>query len=122
MQSYRRGARECMQAYGSKPGSCQAKPEDRSIVVQITDSCPECSTDQMDLQANIWAQIANPAPAGGRVNMQYRVRLHKTLSVICVDLIAALGRGCHQCRNLPSFNPKVSLQPSMWGRLMHTYI
>ena len=89
--------------YGSKPGSCQANPDDRNIVVQITDSCPECAADQMDLQANIWAQIANPAPAGGRVNIQFRVRLrtHLERSAISSDSIAALGRRCHRCRNLP---------------------
>lgn len=62
-----------MQAFGSKPGSCQSDPNNRSIVIQITDSCPECAVDQIDIQALTWAKIANPSPSGGRINMQYRV-------------------------------------------------
>ncbi len=61
--------------FGPKPGSCQQDPNKRSIVIQITDSCPECAANQLDLQALTWAQIANPSPAGGRVNIQYRVCL-----------------------------------------------
>lgn len=59
-------------ALGPRPGSCQKDPTRRNIVIQITDSCPNCSSDQIDIQANTWAKIANPSPSGGRINMQYR--------------------------------------------------
>ena len=42
---------------GDKPGSCQADPRQRSIVVQITDQCPECGPNHMDMQALTWAKV-----------------------------------------------------------------
>ena len=43
---------------GAKPGSCQADPRQRSIVVQITDQCPECGPNHMDMQALTWAKVS----------------------------------------------------------------
>lgn len=42
---------------GSKPGSCQADPARRGIVVMVTDSCPECASNQLDLQALTWEKV-----------------------------------------------------------------
>ena len=41
---------------GDKPGSCQADPNKRAIVIQITDQCPECEANHMDIQALTWAK------------------------------------------------------------------
>jgi hypothetical protein len=32
-------------------GRCNADPDARSITIQITDACPECQPDQLDIQA-----------------------------------------------------------------------
>ncbi len=42
---------------GSKPGSCQADPARRAMVVMVTDSCPECASNQLDLQALTWEKV-----------------------------------------------------------------
>ena len=42
---------------GDKPGSCNPDPNRRSIVIQITDQCPECEPDHLDLQALTWAKV-----------------------------------------------------------------
>lgn len=42
----------------------------KSVVVTITDSCPECGSDHMDLQALVFDKIAPMAL--GRINMRYR--------------------------------------------------
>lgn len=70
----------CMQL-GSKPGSCQANPADRSIVVQITDQCPECGADHMDLQALTWARVSNILMTPFNVYRVNGVILHAHLSV-----------------------------------------
>ena len=43
---------------GDKPGSCQEDPKQRSIVVQITDQCPECGPNHLDIQALTWAKVS----------------------------------------------------------------
>jgi hypothetical protein len=40
------------------------------VTVTITDSCPECGADHMDLQALVFEKIA--PPSGGRINIRYR--------------------------------------------------
>lgn len=42
----------------------------KSVVVTITDSCPECGADHMDLQALVFDKLAPMAL--GRINMRYR--------------------------------------------------
>lgn len=45
---------------GDKPGSCQADPNNRTIVVMISDSCPECEANHLDLQALTWEKVMIP--------------------------------------------------------------
>ena len=47
----------CCLQLGDKPGSCNPDPNGRSIVVQITDQCPECEANHMDIQALTWAKV-----------------------------------------------------------------
>ena len=42
---------------GDQPCSCQADPSKRSIVIQITDNCPQCEADHLDIQALTWAKV-----------------------------------------------------------------
>ena len=41
-----------------------------STYITITDSCPECAADHIDLQALVFEKIA--PPSGGRINIRYR--------------------------------------------------
>jgi len=52
---------------GDLVGSCQANPTLRSIVVQITDQCPECEPDHLDIQALTWAKVSSVQLAGVHV-------------------------------------------------------
>lgn len=42
---------------GDKPGTCNPDPNGRSIVIQITDQCPQCGQNQIDIQALTWAKV-----------------------------------------------------------------
>ena len=42
---------------GDQVGSCQSNPIIRSIVIQITDQCPQCEPDHLDVQALTWAKV-----------------------------------------------------------------
>lgn len=42
----------------------------KSVTITITDSCPECGADHMDLQALVFDKLS-PMPLG-RINMKYR--------------------------------------------------
>lgn len=42
----------------------------KSVTVTITDSCPECAADHMDLQALVFDKLSPMAL--GRINMKYR--------------------------------------------------
>ena len=42
---------------GDKQGSCQEDPTKRAIVVQITNQCPECGPNHVDIQALTWAKV-----------------------------------------------------------------
>ena len=55
------GCRCCALQLGDKPGSCQEDPKQRSIVVQITDQCPECGPNHLDIQALTWAKVRSSA-------------------------------------------------------------
>eukprot|EP00884_Botryococcus_braunii_P000413 jgi/Botrbrau1/10372/Bobra.146_2s0010.1 len=51
-------------------GRCYTGPEQVSVIVQITDECPECKPDHIDIQAMTFEKLA-PMHLG-RVNIQYR--------------------------------------------------
>ena len=42
---------------GDKLGSCQQDPNQRAIVIQITDECPQCEPNHLDIQALTWAKV-----------------------------------------------------------------
>ena len=46
---------------GDLAGSCQSNPTFRSIVIQITDQCPQCEPDHLDVQALTWAKVRSVA-------------------------------------------------------------
>ncbi len=41
-----------------------------SVIVQITDICPECAADHLDIQALTYNKLS--AMDTGRINIQYR--------------------------------------------------
>ena len=41
---------------------CNSDPSQRSVVVMITDTCPECASNQLDIQAQTWAKVSSPNP------------------------------------------------------------
>ncbi|GAB4813674.1 hypothetical protein N2152v2_000720 [Parachlorella kessleri] len=61
-----------IQCTDSRPGVCvkDSSGNSASVTAMITDSCPECEADHIDLQANSFAKLA--VPAYGRVQMHYR--------------------------------------------------
>jgi len=44
---------------GQTTGSCQGDPQQRSAVVLVTDTCPQCESDHLDLQAVIWSKVSS---------------------------------------------------------------
>ena len=42
---------------GDQPGTCNPDATARSIVVQITDQCPQCESNHWDIQALTWAKV-----------------------------------------------------------------
>lgn len=51
-------------------GNCNPDPNQRSTYITVTDSCPECGPDHIDMQALTYAKIAPPWT--GRISIQYR--------------------------------------------------
>ena len=42
---------------GQTTGSCRSDPNQRSAVVMVSDTCPQCESDHLDLQAIIWSKV-----------------------------------------------------------------
>ncbi|BDA46490.1 probable Expansin-A2 at N-terminal half [Coccomyxa sp. Obi] len=61
---------ECLQNNGQFAGRCNQDPNARMVTVMITDSCPECEPNHMDLQALTFNKVAPMAL--GRIDMRYR--------------------------------------------------
>ena len=59
-----------IQCVEGKEFAGRCRPGAPSVTVTITDSCPECAADHMDLQALVFDKLA-PMPLG-RINMRYR--------------------------------------------------
>ncbi|CAG9462753.1 unnamed protein product [Pedinophyceae sp. YPF-701] len=51
-------------------GRCNSDVSRRSVKIVVTDSCPECGSDHLDLQARTFEQIA--PMRGGRISLSYR--------------------------------------------------
>ena len=47
----------CSAQLGDQPGTCNSDASARSIVVQITDQCPQCESNHWDVQALTWAKV-----------------------------------------------------------------
>ncbi|KAK9839672.1 hypothetical protein WJX81_004788 [Elliptochloris bilobata] len=61
---------KCVDVGGAFAGRCSKDPNQRSVTVTITDVCPECESDHIDMQALTFNKIA--PMEGGRINIQYR--------------------------------------------------
>ncbi|BDA46491.1 probable Expansin-A7 at N-terminal half [Coccomyxa sp. Obi] len=61
---------ECLQNAGQFAGRCNQDPNARTITIMITDCCPECGPNHIDIQALTFNKMA--PMAGGRVDMRYR--------------------------------------------------
>eukprot|EP00884_Botryococcus_braunii_P022964 jgi/Botrbrau1/9351/Bobra.354_2s0009.1 len=61
---------ECVNDGSQFQGRCNSDPSERSVTVMITDSCPECASNQFDIQALTFNKIAPMAI--GRIAMRYR--------------------------------------------------
>ncbi|KAK9800899.1 hypothetical protein WJX73_008437 [Symbiochloris irregularis] len=60
---------QCMST-GEYANNCITGPNQVSIIVQITDVCPQCEANHIDLQALTYNKISPIST--GRINMQYR--------------------------------------------------
>ncbi|KAK9852113.1 hypothetical protein WJX84_000033 [Apatococcus fuscideae] len=61
---------QCMNSGGQYAGRCAGNTGKESIIVMISDECPECEADHIDIQAVTFGKIA---PIGnGRIDIQYR--------------------------------------------------
>lgn len=49
-EAYRAQYADPLLCLGYMQGRCNQDPNARSVIVMITDSCPECESDHMDLQ------------------------------------------------------------------------
>ncbi|KAK9906493.1 hypothetical protein WJX75_002830 [Coccomyxa subellipsoidea] len=61
---------ECLQNAGQFAGRCNQDPNARMVTIMITDSCPECEPDHLDLQALTFNKVAPMSL--GRIDMRYR--------------------------------------------------
>ncbi|CAL5220563.1 g2600 [Coccomyxa viridis] len=61
---------KCVDIGGPFAGRCSKDSNQRSVTVTITDTCPECGSDHIDMQALTFNKIA-PMEVG-RINIQYR--------------------------------------------------
>ncbi|EFN54108.1 hypothetical protein CHLNCDRAFT_136257 [Chlorella variabilis] len=68
------GCGQCfqIQCADSRGGVCKTDDAGKplSVMVMISDECPECGTDHVDVQSLAFAKLANPDI--GRITMQYR--------------------------------------------------
>ncbi|BDA46488.1 probable Expansin-A7 [Coccomyxa sp. Obi] len=61
---------QCLQNSGQFAGRCNQDSNARSVTIMITDSCPECEADHLDIQALTFNKMAPMAL--GRIDIQYR--------------------------------------------------
>lgn len=70
-------------------GRCNADPNSRSVTIMITDCCPECEADHLDIQALTFNKFAPMAL--GRVDIKYRRRACQA-SIAVPGLLACMQR------------------------------
>ncbi|KAA6425669.1 MAG: hypothetical protein FRX49_04566 [Trebouxia sp. A1-2] len=61
---------QCLNSGGQFAGRCNSDPIQRSTTVMISDVCPECEADHLDIQALTYDKIA--PMLSGRIDIQYR--------------------------------------------------
>jgi len=61
---------ECVDRHPME-GRCNGDPSARSTQIVVTDKCPECAPDHIDLQARVFERIAR-SPSVGRVAIRFR--------------------------------------------------
>jgi Lytic transglycolase/Expansin C-terminal domain len=66
------GCGQCYEITCDAGSSCKTDSSGKplGVLVQITDKCPECGTDHIDMQALAFAKLADSAL--GRINIKYR--------------------------------------------------
>lgn len=66
------GCGACFQVQCDAGSKCKkdASGNPASVIVTITDKCPECSADHLDLQATAWAKLSDPSY--GNIPIKYR--------------------------------------------------
>ncbi len=62
-------------------GRCITGANQVSVIVQITDICPECAADHIDIQALTYNKLSNMDT--GRINIKYRYGCPPRPSVAC---------------------------------------
>ena len=45
-------------------GMCNSDPDQRSVTIMITDACPECGADHIDVQALTFLKVQAPLHLG----------------------------------------------------------
>ena len=48
-------------------GRCNSDPDQRSVTIMITDACPECEADHIDVQALTFLKVQSPLHLGALV-------------------------------------------------------
>ncbi|KAL3148841.1 expansin-like protein [Trebouxia sp. C0010 RCD-2024] len=61
---------QCVNSGGQYAGRCNSDPSQRSVTVMISDVCPECESNHIDIQALTYNKMA--PMLGGRIDMRYR--------------------------------------------------
>jgi len=64
----------CTGPYGNNPNCFCGDANQRSVIVQATDECPECSNEHFDLNTQAFEAIVAPGLAGtcGKITTEYR--------------------------------------------------
>ena len=77
-------------------GRCITGPNAVSVIVQITDACPECAADHIDIQALTYNKLA-PMDTG-RINIMFRWESRPSRSLLLATNFVAVsdGRGLVQ--------------------------
>lgn len=74
---------QCLNNEGDFPDRCLANWQDNSITIMITDDCPECSPDQIDLQALTFAKVTTYTNITGWLHGSLRPSQYKFIETVC---------------------------------------
>ena len=68
-------------------GRCNSDPDQRSVTIMITDACPECEADHIDVQALTFLKVQPTLHLGAPVAWVCAAAIRHTLSCEVVLLL-----------------------------------